>query len=70
VTRKVLFYGYGYRWIRTKDDMTVEELWPRCAPIRRQMLGDGVNCNGHFTPTDADVPLRVWLREHQPEAAA
>lgn len=70
VTRKVLFLGYGYRWIRTKDDMTVQDLWPRCDPIRRQVLGDGVNCNGHFTPTDADVPLRVWLREHQPEAAA
>lgn len=69
ITRKILFYGYGYRWIRTKDDMTVQDLWPRCSPIRRQILGDGVNCNGHFTPTDADVPLRVWLREHQPEAA-
>jgi ectoine hydroxylase len=69
VTRKVLFYGYGYRWIRTKDDMTVQDLWPRCDPIRRQILGDGVNCNGHFTPTDADVPLRVWLREHRPEDA-
>jgi ectoine hydroxylase len=70
VTRKVLFYGYGYRWIRTKDDMTVEELWPRCEPIRRQLLGDGVNANGHFTPTDDDVPLRVWLREHRPDDAA
>jgi hypothetical protein len=69
VTRKILFYGYGYRWIRTKDDMTVQDLWPRCSPIRRQILGDGVNANGHFTPTDDDVPLRVWLREHQPEAA-
>jgi ectoine hydroxylase len=70
ITRKILFYGYGYRWIRTKDDMTVRDLWPRCDPIRRQILGDGVNCNGHFTPTDADVPLRVWLREHRPEDAA
>jgi ectoine hydroxylase-related dioxygenase (phytanoyl-CoA dioxygenase family) len=70
VTRKVLFYGYGYRWIRTKDDMTVQDLWPRCDPIRRQILGDGVNCNGHFTPTDGDVPLRVWLREHRPEDGA
>jgi ectoine hydroxylase-related dioxygenase (phytanoyl-CoA dioxygenase family) len=69
VTRKVLFYGYSYRWIRTKDDMTVQELWPVCDPIRRQLLGDGVNCNGYFTPTDADVPLRVWLREHRPEDA-
>ena len=70
VTRKVLFYGYGYRWIRTKDDMTVRDLWPTSAPIRRQMLGDGVNANGYYTPTDADVPLRVWLREHSPAEAA
>lgn len=67
VTRKVLFYGYGYRWIRTKDDMTVQSLWPDCDPIRRQMLGWGVNCNGFYTPTDEDVPLRGWLREHSPE---
>jgi hypothetical protein len=69
VTRKVLFYGYGYRWIRTKDDMTVQSLWENADPIRRQMLGWGVNCNGFYTPTDEDVPLRGWLREHSPEDA-
>jgi len=69
ITRKVLFYGYGYRWIRTKDDMTVQSLWERSDPIRRQMLGWSVNANGHFTPTDDDVPLRVWLKEHSPEEA-
>jgi ectoine hydroxylase len=69
VTRKILFYGYGYRWIRTKDDMTVQTLWPTCSPIRRQMLGGAVNCNGHFSPSDEDVPLRVWLREHSPHEA-
>ena len=69
ITRKILFYGYGYRWIRTKDDMTVQSLWERSNPIRRQLLGDGVNSNGHYTPTDADVPLRVWLREHSPAEA-
>jgi hypothetical protein len=69
VTRKVLFYGYGYRWIRTKDDMTVQSLWPQCDPIRKQLLGGGVNCNGHYSPTDEDVPLRVWLRENLPDAA-
>jgi ectoine hydroxylase len=69
VTRKVLFYGYGYRWIRTKDDMTVQSLWPDCDPIRRQLLGWGVNCNGFYSPTDEDVPLRVWLREHSPAEA-
>ncbi|MCW3053563.1 MAG: phytanoyl-CoA dioxygenase [Chthonomonadales bacterium] len=69
VTRKVLFYGYGYRWLRTKDDMTVQSLWEQSDPIRRQMLGWGVNANGFYTPTDADVPLRVWLRENSPSEA-
>jgi ectoine hydroxylase len=67
VTRKVLFYGYGYRWLRTKDDMTVQQLWEKSDPIRRQLLGAGTNCNGYYSPTDADVPLRTWLKEHQPE---
>ncbi|MEI6431380.1 MAG: phytanoyl-CoA dioxygenase family protein [bacterium] len=69
VTRKVLFYGYGYRWIRTKDDMTVSSLWESSDPIRRQLLGWGVNCNGFYSPTDEDVPLRGWLREHSPDEA-
>lgn len=69
VTRKVLFYGYGYRWLRTKDDMTVQTLLQRSDPVRRQLLGDGLNCNGHYSPTDGDVPLRVWLREHCPSLA-
>lgn len=70
VTRKVLFYGYGYRWIRTKDDMTVSDLWPDSDPIRKQLLGYGVNCNGHFSPSAEDVPLREWLAEHSPADAA
>ena len=69
VTRKILFYGYGYRWIRTKDDMTVSSLWETSDPIRKQMLGWGVNANGFFSPSDEDVPLRVWLREHSPDEA-
>lgn len=69
ITRKVLFYGYGYRWIRTKDDMTVDSLWEHSDPIRRQLLGWGVNANGFFSPTDEDVPLRSWLREHSPAEA-
>lgn len=70
VTRKALFYGYGYRWLRTKDDMTVQHLWERSDPIRRQLLGAGINANGYYSPTDADVPLRAWLREHSPADAS
>jgi ectoine hydroxylase len=69
ITRKVLFYGYGYRWIRTKDDMTVQSLWEQSDPVRRQLLGWGTNANGYYSPTDADVPLRGWLREWSPEEA-
>lgn len=67
ITRKVLFYGYGYRWIRTKDDMTVQSLWEQSDPVMRQLLGWGVNANGFFSPTDEDVPLKTWLREHSPQ---
>ncbi len=63
MTRKALFYGYGYRWIRPKDDMTVEHLYDRCDPIRRQLLGAAVKNNGRYVPTDEDVPLRGWLLE-------
>jgi len=66
MTRKVLFYGYGYRWLRTKDDMTVQSLWERSDPIRRQLLGWGTNANSFYSPMDADVPLRSWLREVSP----
>lgn len=65
VTRKVLFYGYGYRWIRTKDDMEIpKELFEQCDPIRKQILGAGLNCNGYFSPSEGDVPLYTWLKEH------
>lgn len=63
ITRKALFYGYGYRWIRQKDDMTVEHLYERCDPIRQQLLGAAVKNNGRYVPTDEDVPLRGWLIE-------
>jgi ectoine hydroxylase len=69
MTRKVIWYGYSYRWLRPKDAMTVEHLYPRLDPIQRQILGDGTSANGTYDPTDADVPLRTWLQEHCPEAA-
>ncbi|MFO0870579.1 MAG: phytanoyl-CoA dioxygenase family protein [Pirellulales bacterium] len=69
LVRKVIWYGYSYRWLRPKDAMTVAHLYPRLDPIQRQMLGDGVSANGTYDPTDDDVPLRGWLRQHAPGAA-
>ena len=65
ITRKILLYGYSYRWLRPRDDQAVEHLYQRCDPIRRQLLGDAPTGGfGYTSPTDEDVPLRGWLQEH------
>jgi len=69
VTRKVVWYGYSYRWMRPKDAMTVAHLYPDLDPIRRQILGDGISANGVYDPQDGDVPLRDWLKQHGPDDA-
>lgn len=68
-TRKVVWYGYAYRWLRAKDEMTVAHLYPTLDPIRRQILGDGLSANGAYDPVDGDVPLRAWLRDQSPHEA-
>lgn len=66
VTRKVLFMGYSYRWLRGLDyNLMPEEILEKCDPIRRQLLGDGVDIKGWWQPTDADVPLKTWIAEHR-----
>ncbi len=68
VTRKVLFMGYSYRWLRGLDyNLMPPELLEKCDPIRRQLLGDGVNIKGWWQPTDADVPLKTWIAKHRGE---
>ena len=68
VTRKVLFIGYSYRWLRGLDyNVMPPELLAKCDPIRRQLLGDGVNIKGWWQPTDEDVPLKQWLMTHRGE---
>ena len=64
VTRKVLFYGYSYRWLRPKCAMNTVHVWDDCGPIRQQLLGACTTANGYFDPQEDDVPLRTWLYEH------
>ena len=68
-TRIVLYYGYSYRWLKPRDDMTVDHLLDRCDPIRRQLLGVSTGNHGFTSPKDEDVPLREWIREHAGEDA-
>ncbi|MSU77227.1 MAG: hypothetical protein EXS16_03925 [Gemmataceae bacterium] len=67
-TRKVIWMGYAYRWMRPKNEMTVANLIPAADPIRQQLLGIG-SANSAYDPEDRDVPLRTWLEEHLPNDA-
>ena len=68
--RKVLFYGYAYRWIRPKCLMDVEDLMEKSDPIRRQLLGATAAQVRYYTPREEDVPLRTWLQENSSESFA
>ena len=65
-TRKVLWMGYSYRWLRPKDELTVQHLYPGLDTIQRQILGDRASNNGTYAPSEKDVPLRAWLRNFCP----
>ena len=68
MTRKVLFFGYSYRWLRGLDYNNMpEEVLTKCGAIRRQLLGDGVDVKGWWQPTEEDVPLKGWIRENRGE---
>ena len=64
ITRKVLFYGYSYRWLQPRDDMTVEHYMDRSDPIRQQILGKSTGGHGFTSPSEKDVPLRTWIQEN------
>ena len=67
-TRRVLFFGYSYRWLRGLDYNNLpEEILAKCDLIRRQLLGDGVDVKGWWQPTDEDVPLKGWLEARRGE---
>jgi ectoine hydroxylase-related dioxygenase (phytanoyl-CoA dioxygenase family) len=64
VTRKALFVGYTYRWVRPRENggrtgIDGEGL----SPLRRQLLGYASNGLGYWLPGDDEVPLRTWLDE-------
>ena len=64
VTRKVLFIGYSHRWIHPRDERTVAHIMERSNPIRRQLLGAKTRAMGTSSPSDEDVPLRSWIKDH------
>ncbi|GAA4223638.1 hypothetical protein GCM10022254_01210 [Actinomadura meridiana] len=71
VTRKMVFLCYTYRWIRWRDDVSINrhgDWWRGLSPLRRQLLGDGDEAASHFGFTlesgvwDDAIPLRSELK--------
>lgn len=68
--RRTLFYGYSYRWLRPRDNMTVAHYMDQCDPIRQQLLGASPSGgHGYTSPKPEDVPLKAWIEEHLGEEA-
>ena len=64
VTRKALFMGYTYRWVRPRDDYAIDPAWlATLPPVRRQLLGGGTDAMSHWGLGEDEPPLRSWLRE-------
>ena len=69
--RKTMVYGYSYRWLRNRDPMTITpEMLENASPIRKQLLGAATSDYRRYEPIDEDVPLKLWLMDHQAETAA
>lgn len=67
ITRKTLFMGYSYRWLRPLDYVVQPpELLAKVKDnaVRWQLLGAWSTDMAFSLPKDEDVPLRAWYREH------
>ena len=71
LTRKNIYMGYSYRWVRPLDYQTQSpELLARATPIQRQLLADYTSDMTYWLPKDGEVPLKAWLKEHVANAMA
>jgi ectoine hydroxylase-related dioxygenase (phytanoyl-CoA dioxygenase family) len=67
ITRKTIFMGYSYRWLRPLDFVVQPpELMDKVKDnaVRWQLLGGWKSDMAFSLPKDEDVPLRAWYKEH------
>jgi hypothetical protein len=65
ITRKMLFVAYTYRWIRPREALSLDRdpvWWRRISPVRRQLLGEGLDTNSFWGLGDDTYPLRDSLK--------
>jgi ectoine hydroxylase len=65
-SRKTIFMGYGYRWVKPMDYIAMpDELVARCNPIQKQLLGVVSAPISYYIPRPEDVPLKALLEPSQ-----
>lgn len=65
VTRKVLFYGYCYRWLvgqKYQETLSTAVYGRKLPPILRQMLGIDSTADNVYYPSEDVVPLRQYIK--------
>jgi ectoine hydroxylase len=66
ITRKNIYFGYCYRWVKPLDYLTQsQELIAKATTVQRQLLGEQKTEMTFWLPKEDEVPLKGWLKEHQ-----
>ncbi|MES2460265.1 MAG: phytanoyl-CoA dioxygenase family protein [Armatimonadota bacterium] len=67
LSRKNIYLGYCYRWMKAIDFVTQsDELLEKASPVQRQLLGHATEVLSYYLPSRnqyADVPLKAMLEE-------
>lgn len=63
--RKVVFFGYGYRWLQARGPCEVGKFWKGLDPIEKQLCRNPPSdIHGYTSPKDEDVPLKGWVEKN------
>jgi ectoine hydroxylase len=69
VTRKNIYVGYCYRWLKPLDYFEPDpRLLERASPLERQLLGERGSEMTFWLPKDEELPLKAWLAAHRAAA--
>jgi ectoine hydroxylase len=64
ITRKIVFLGFAYRWLRPKDNLNLDALRGVANGVRAQLCGFDEDPNSYYDPGAGEVPLKEYLEEN------